>query len=126
METEDIYTHVKRKFLDPDLKYPEKALYKNYVTFNARFWLDPTDVSLSYGIYGISVIPDRYDHDKHDGLILKIVDSSTKNVYSSGTFLSHEIYLSKLVVIMWEYELKSIRIEFHIECVAKNEVLIIK
>lgn len=115
---EDVFKHAKRIILDGSLDYPEKAMYENFIKYNASYWLEPFGCHLVYNNFGISVIPDIFDDNIHDKVLLKTYHNGLQ--YTQMEFLPHQIYLDDLVFKLWQAEIEGKECKFTITCIRKK------
>ena len=130
MKEKTIYQLTKEVITEGKVKYPELAAYESFLKFNAGYYLKIEGASLTYNDFGISVIPDFYDYEKHEKLKITtfVKDRERKKSrvkLSSYECLRHQIYLHKLVKTKWEHENDKEEVVFKIEPVLKEEVALI-
>ena len=115
----DIKRKVREVLLGKEIDYPELTLYESFLKYNADIYLIPPDCGLSYGSFGISVIPYCFKVKKHSGLRLTI---DIEGKINTTKYLPHQIYLHDLVLEKWKSENLGKHIAFKIECIrAKDE-----
>ena len=95
----------------------EEILYENFFRFNASYYFSPSNCHLSINSYGISAIPDIFNHKVHDRVKLsQFINGKLEN---SIIVLPHQIYVHDLVKYIWKHEHEG-EVTFEIECIRKK------